>query len=100
MNTRPPTLEEVAQRAGVSTGTVSPVINNARHVSAKARSAVETAIAELGYVPNTAARSLATQRRGAVVLAISSDDPALFANLFFAEVITGVNAVIERPTSS
>jgi DNA-binding LacI/PurR family transcriptional regulator len=96
VSNRPPTLDEVAQRAGVSTGTVSRVINNAQHVSQKARAAVERAIEELGYVPNTAARSLATQRRGAVVLAISSDDPALFANLFFAEVIMGVNAVIEE----
>ena len=96
MTRRPPTLEEVALRAGVSVGTVSRVINNRQHVSKKARQAVESAVAELGYVPNVAARSLASQRRGAVVLAISSDDPALFANLFFAEVITGVNAVIEE----
>jgi DNA-binding LacI/PurR family transcriptional regulator len=96
MTRRPPTLDEVAVRAGVSVGTVSRVINNRRHVSNKARQAVESAVAELGYVPNVAARSLASQRRGAVVLAISSDDPALFANLFFAEVITGVNAVIEE----
>ncbi|MFI9759182.1 LacI family DNA-binding transcriptional regulator [Streptomyces sp. NPDC051963] len=96
MTRRQPTLGEVALRAGVSVGTVSRVINNRRHVSKKARQAVESAVAELGYVPNMAARSLASQRRGAVVLAISSDDPALFANLFFAEVITGVNAVIEE----
>ncbi|MFD5073821.1 LacI family DNA-binding transcriptional regulator [Streptomyces sp. NPDC058371] len=96
MTRRPPTLDQVALRAGVSVGTVSRVINNHRHVSNKARQAVESAVAELGYVPNMAARSLASQRRGAVVLAISSDDPALFANLFFAEVITGVNAVIEE----
>ncbi|MEU9214030.1 LacI family DNA-binding transcriptional regulator [Streptomyces sp. NPDC048415] len=96
MTRRPPTLDEVALRAGVSVGTVSRVINNRQHVSKKARQAVESAVAELGYVPNMAARSLASQRRGAVVLAISSDDPALFANLFFAEVITGVNAVIEE----
>lgn len=96
MISRPPTLESVAQRAGVSTGTVSRVINNAQHVSKNARQAVERAIKELGYVPNISARSLATQRRGAVVLALSSDDPALFADLFFAEVITGVNAVIEE----
>ncbi|WP_055611618.1 LacI family DNA-binding transcriptional regulator [Streptomyces phaeochromogenes] len=96
MTRRPPTLDEVALRAGVSVGTVSRVINNRQHVSKKARQAVESAVAELGYVPNVAARSLASQRRGAVVLAISSDDPALFANLFFAEVITGVNAVIEE----
>ncbi|MCO1576825.1 LacI family transcriptional regulator [Crossiella sp. SN42] len=93
---RPPTLDEVAQRAGVSTGTVSRVLNNAQHVSQRARQAVERAVEELGYVPNTAARSLAARRRGAVVLAISSEDPALFANQFFAEVITGVNAVIEE----
>ncbi|GAA2786267.1 LacI family DNA-binding transcriptional regulator [Crossiella cryophila] len=96
MTERPPTLDAVAQRAGVSTGTVSRVLNNAQHVSQKARQAVERAIEELGYVPNTAARSLAARRRGAVVLAISSEDPALTANLFFAEVITGVNAVIEE----
>ncbi|MFC1401188.1 MULTISPECIES: LacI family DNA-binding transcriptional regulator [Streptacidiphilus] len=96
MSNRQPTLDEVAERAGVSRGTVSRVINDRHHVSAKARLAVQSAIAELGYVPSMAARSLASQRRGAVVLAISSDDPALFANLFFAEVIAGVNAVIEE----
>lgn len=96
MTNRQPTLDDVAVRAGVSVGTVSRVINNAKHVSSKSRLAVERAIAELGYVPNVAARSLATQRSGSVVLAISSDDPALFANLFFAEVIAGVNAVMEE----
>lgn len=96
MNNRQPTLDEVAKLAGVSRGTVSRVMNNRQHVSEKARRAVELAVKELGYVPNVAARSLATQRRGAVVLAISSDDPALFANLFFAEVISGVNAVMEE----
>ena len=96
MTNRQPTLSEVAKLAGVSVGTVSRVINNAPHVSRKARDVVERAIEELGYVPNVAARSLASQRSGAVVLAISSDDPALFANLFFAQVISGVNAVIEE----
>ncbi|MEV7342930.1 LacI family DNA-binding transcriptional regulator [Streptomyces sp. NPDC093544] len=96
MSNHQPTLDQVAERAGVSRGTVSRVMNNAPHVSEKARRAVQRAVAELGYVPSAAARSLATQRRGAVVLAISSDDPALFANQFFAEVITGVNSVIEE----
>ncbi|GAA3610642.1 hypothetical protein GCM10022419_114570 [Nonomuraea rosea] len=96
MTNRQPTLSEVAKLAGVSVGTVSRVINNAPHVSRKARDVVERAIEEFGYVPNVAARSLASQRSGAVVLAISSDDPALFANLFFAQVISGVNAVIEE----
>jgi DNA-binding LacI/PurR family transcriptional regulator len=96
VSSRPPTLDEVARRAGVSTGTVSRVINDNPHVSQKSRLAVQQAIDELGYVPNVAARSLVTRRRGAVVLAISSDNPALFANQFFAEVIAGVNTVIEE----
>lgn len=95
MRKRQPTLDEVAQLAGVSKGTVSRVLNNRQYVSRKAREAVQDAVAQLGYVPSMAARSLAMQRRGAVVLAVSSNDPALFANLFFAEVITGVNEVIE-----
>ncbi|SEG96001.1 DNA-binding transcriptional regulator, LacI/PurR family [Nonomuraea solani] len=96
MTDRQPTLDEVARRAGVSRGTVSRVINNAPHVSRAARQAVERAIKDLSYVPNVAARSLATQRSGAVVLAVSSDDQALFTNPFFAEVIVGVNAVLEE----
>ncbi|MFI7130745.1 LacI family DNA-binding transcriptional regulator [Nonomuraea sp. NPDC050153] len=96
MTDRQPTLDEVARRAGVSRGTVSRVINNAPHVSRAARQAVERAIKDLGYVPNVAARSLATQRSGAVVLAVSSDDQALFTNPFFAEVIVGVNAALEE----
>ncbi|MEQ4725797.1 LacI family DNA-binding transcriptional regulator [Nonomuraea sp. B19D2] len=96
MTDRQPTLDEVARRAGVSRGTVSRVINNAPHVSRAARQAVERAIKDLDYVPNVAARSLATQRSGAVVLAVSSDDQALFTNPFFAEVVVGVNAVLEE----
>ncbi|MEU4232907.1 LacI family DNA-binding transcriptional regulator [Nonomuraea sp. NPDC026600] len=96
MTDRQPTLDEVARRAGVSRGTVSRVINNAPHVSRAARQAVERAVKDLGYVPNVAARSLATQRSGAVVLAVSSDDQALFTNPFFAEVIVGVNAALEE----
>src|SRR6478609_2238939 len=52
-----PTLEEVAALAGVGRGTVSRAINGSPRVSAKAREAVQAAIAELGYVPNRAART-------------------------------------------
>lgn len=59
---RPPVMEDVAARAGVSHQTVSRVINNHPNVSAKTRTLVEAAIAELGYRPNTAARQLVTRR--------------------------------------
>lgn len=59
---RPPVMEDVAAKAGVSHQTVSRVINNHPNVSAKTRTVVEAAIAELGYRRNTAARQLVTRR--------------------------------------
>ncbi len=56
----PATLEDVARAAGVSTATVSYVINAAKPVSAATRARVEAAIAELGYRPSPSARSLRT----------------------------------------
>ena len=53
------TMADVAQRAGVSLKSVSRVVNNEAHVSPRLRLKVEAAIAELDYVPDTAARSLA-----------------------------------------
>ena len=46
------TISEVAQKAGVSSSTVSHVINNTRFVSEETRKRVETVIEELGYRPN------------------------------------------------
>jgi DNA-binding LacI/PurR family transcriptional regulator len=90
------TLDEVAERAGVSRSAASRVINNAPHVSKAKREAVQRAVVDLGYVPNATARALATQQVGAVVLAISSDNPQVFADPFFAEVVVGVNSVLEE----
>jgi DNA-binding LacI/PurR family transcriptional regulator len=89
------TLDEVAERAGVSRSAASRVINNAPHVSKAKREAVQRAVVDLGYVPNATARALATQQVGAVVLAISSDNPQVFADPFFAEVVVGVTSVLE-----
>ncbi|MEU9060901.1 LacI family DNA-binding transcriptional regulator [Streptomyces sp. NPDC048430] len=91
-----PTLDEVAERAGVSRTAASRAINNVPHVSRAKRDAVERAVRELGYVPNPTARALATRKVGAVVLAASSDEAGLFADPFFAEVIVGVSAALEQ----
>ena len=54
-----PTIADVAALAGVSTMTVSRVINAEGNVRAATREAVNAAIAQLNYAPNPAARSLA-----------------------------------------
>jgi DNA-binding LacI/PurR family transcriptional regulator len=85
-----PTLEEVAALAGVGRGTVSRVVNNAAGVRDSTRAAVERAIAELGYVPNLAARSLAGRRADAVALVMTEPDWRQFGEPFFSAVVGAV----------
>lgn len=85
-----PTLEEVAALAGVGRGTVSRVINNAAGVKDTTRRAVQRAIAELGYVPNLAARTLAGRRADAVALVMTEPDWRQFGEPFFSEIVRSV----------
>src|SRR5712671_6270730 len=57
------TLRDVARCAGVSTMTVSRVVNKSKSVKADTRARVETAIAQLDFVPSDAGRLLAERRR-------------------------------------
>ncbi len=56
------TLKDVAKLAGVSTKTVSRVVNNQGELRTETRERVQAAIEELGYRPNVLARSLIHQR--------------------------------------
>ncbi len=75
-----PTLEDVARAAGVSRATVSRVINGIRNVDPSIQEAVRRAIAEVGYVPNRAARQLVTGKTGSIALVVSG------AGQFFARL--------------
>lgn len=81
---RGPTIDDVAERAGVSRGTVSRVLNGARYVSAQARAAVHRAVAETGYVANPNARSLVTRRTNAVAFVVSEPQERLFEDPNFS----------------
>ncbi|EKX69048.1 putative bacteriochlorophyll 4-vinyl reductase [Streptomyces ipomoeae 91-03] len=87
-----PTLEEVAARAGVGRGTVSRVINGSPRVSEATRAAVEAAVAELGYVPNTAARALAANRTDAIAMVVPEPETRFFAEPYFSDILKGVGA--------
>lgn len=80
----PPSIADVAARAGVSSTTVSHVISGKRPVSDRTAKLVQRAMRELGYVPNHAARSLRlgnTRSLGLLVPDIS--------NPYFAELAKG-----------
>ncbi|HBX4335622.1 TPA: DNA-binding transcriptional repressor LacI, partial [Klebsiella pneumoniae] len=69
---KPVTLYDVAEYAGVSYQTVSRVVNQASHVSAKTREKVEAAMAQLNYIPNRVAQQLAGKQSLLIGVATSS----------------------------
>lgn len=85
-----PTLEQVAKAAGVSRSTVSRVINDSPKVTPEALAAVRKAIDELGYVPNRAARILASRRTQSIALVIPENTARFFADPYFATVVQGI----------
>ena len=92
---RRPTLDEVALRAGVSRSAASRVINNTRDVSRSARQAVAQggARARVRAQPTAGRWPPPGRSRPAGRLARR---PGLFADPFFAHIIVGVNAALEK----
>lgn len=81
------TISDVAQLAGVSTATVSRFINQTAPVARETAIVIEEAITKLGYVPSTAARSLASRKTntlGLLLPDISSD--------FFPPMLRGIES--------
>jgi LacI family transcriptional regulator, gluconate utilization system Gnt-I transcriptional repressor len=74
-----PTIREVSRLAGVSRMTVSRVIRNLDLVLPETRERVNKAIADLGYVPDRAAGSLASHRTGFIALVLPTLTNANFA---------------------
>ncbi len=87
-----PTLDEVAELAGVSRATVSRVINDSPRVSPEAREAVHSAVAQLRYVPNRMARSLVTRRTDTIALVLSENNSQVFTDPFFASMVRELSA--------
>jgi LacI family gluconate utilization system Gnt-I transcriptional repressor len=83
------TLSEIAERVGTSSITVSRVLNTPHLVSQELRQQIESAIAELGYMPNRAARALARARSDSVTVLIPS-----LSNTVFTQLLEGVRDVL------
>ncbi|MFV0429905.1 MAG: LacI family DNA-binding transcriptional regulator [Arachnia sp.] len=83
------TVRDVAERAGVSLSTVSNVLNRPDRVAPKTLTRVRTAIRELGYIRNDAARTLRLGESKAVGIVISET-----TSPFYADVIRAADAVL------
>ncbi|MEP1743496.1 MAG: LacI family DNA-binding transcriptional regulator [Kangiellaceae bacterium] len=83
------TIYEVSELAGVSLATVSRVMNKNARVSEKTRDKVLAAMKELGYRPNTIARSLASNRSDSVGILVSE-----LRGLFYSQMMSGIEEVL------
>ncbi len=96
-----PTVYEVAERAGVSTATVSRVLAGHERVLPPTRDKVLTAVAELGYLPSGAAKDLAARRTGVLGLCFpdlvgDQDIVESDATYWYDEVIRGMERAARR----
>lgn len=85
------TLDDIARMANVSSATVSRVLNGQVGTRSKARERVLQVLAETGYQPHAAARSLASQRSHVIGLVIPAPASRILSHpylLYLAEVIT------------
>ncbi len=97
---RPVTLRDVAARAGVSSRTVSNVVNGYAPVTEATRARVQQAVDELGYRPNVLARNLATGRSGQIAVVVPYLDTPYFAELLQGVIraarVRGYNVLIDQ----
>lgn len=89
VNARAANIQDVAKLADVSTATVSRALATPERVSAEARARVAQAIAETGYVPNPAARSLRSQKTYMVLVVLPD-----LSNTFFSRILRGVEETL------
>lgn len=83
-----PTLQDIADRVGVTKMTVSRCLRDPAQVSEAIREKVEQAVEDLGYIPNRAPDILSNAKSNAIGVLVPS-----LTNQVFAEVIRGIESV-------
>ncbi|HIZ20524.1 MAG TPA: LacI family transcriptional regulator [Firmicutes bacterium] len=89
------TIRDVARQAGVSTATVSYVLNNkaSENITPETIARVNAAIEKLGYVPNLSARALRYRKSNLIGVVIPQTEPGeefMFSNPFYGDFLSAV----------
>lgn len=85
------TMKDVAREAGVSTATVSHVINKTRFVEKETKDKVLKVMKKLDYYPNSIAQSLRSQKTKVIGLIVPD-----ISNFFFTAVIRGIENTLKK----
>ncbi|RKD29475.1 LacI family DNA-binding transcriptional regulator [Thermohalobacter berrensis] len=85
------TIDDIAKAAGVSSATVSRVLNNSGYVKDETREKVLKAIKELNYTPSAIARSLSKKKTNTIGVVVPEIN-----NPFFGEIIKGISEVADE----
>ena len=90
--TKRPTIADVARHAGVSKGSVSYALNGLPGVSETTRRRILDVAGDLGWHPSSAARALSGSRVGAVGLVLARPASTLGVEMFYMQLISGMEA--------
>jgi len=84
-----PTIYDVARLAGVSTATVSRALNGTARIAPATQAAIDAAVEQLGYRPNSIARSLVTKSTQTIALLLPD-----ISNPFYAALVSGIQEYV------
>ncbi|MFI5889567.1 LacI family DNA-binding transcriptional regulator [Actinoplanes sp. NPDC051513] len=87
------TLQDVADRVGITAAACSMALRDSDRISPATKAQVRAVAAEIGYVGSSAARALRRQRAGAVALIVPTTSKHVFGHSYFMHVLSGVTSV-------
>ena len=84
-------IDDIARKAGVSSTTISRVLNNSSYVKEETREKVLKIIEEMNYVPSAIARSLSKRETSTIGIIVPD-----ITNSYFGEIIKGISKIAEE----
>ncbi len=85
------TIDDIAKKAGVSSATISRVLNNSSYVKEETREKILKIIEEMNYVPSAIARSLSKRETSTIGIVVPD-----ITNSYFGEIIKGISKIAEE----
>ena len=90
------TLKDVAARCGYSTAAVSKALNRRSDINSETGRRIREVARDMGYIPNTAARSLITNTSMSIGLLFYLADTTIWEHEYFAAIAASVQEIMEK----